>query len=194
MKQKLTTAVFCCILITSFSLNLGADWKDDYAVAEGFRLEIDSQGYRFPTAIAFVPNPGTNPDSPLYFVTEIRGRLMVVSNDRTVRTFAEDFFKLEPVLELPEVAGEIGMAGLCLEPENGYIFVSYAYEDEAGLYRNGISRFQSEPGVFSLQPTSRKELAPIFKNYLSAVSHQIGPIAIYDGNIYVSIGDAEVGV
>lgn len=194
MKEIIQAAVFRCIFIFCFCINLSADWKDDYAVAKGFKLEIDSLGFRFPTAIAFVPNPGSSPDSPLYYVTEIRGRILVVSNDRTVRTFAEDFFKLTPVLELPEVAGEIGMAGLCLDPRTGYVFVSYAYEDDAGLYRNGISRFETVPGEFGLEPSSHIQLAPILKNILSAVSHQIGPMAIHDDYLYVAIGDAEVAL
>ena len=125
-----------------------ADWRDDYEVAEGFRLDVDADNFRFPTSIAVVPNPGESPDSPLYYVTEIRGRVRVVTKNRSVHTFAEIFFDLEPMAELPNEAGGISMAGLCLEPNNGYVFVSYAYQDELGYYRNGLSRFQSEPGVF----------------------------------------------
>ena len=173
-------------------LNLSANWQDDYEVAEGFHLEIDSTGFHLPTAIQFVPDPGTTPKSPLYFVTEIRGAIKVVCQDRSVHTFADDFFTLVPLKELPEEPGEIGMAGLCLYPKNGYVFVSYAYEDDNGIYRNGLSRFQSDPQVFGLIPESRTELLPLLKNYLSSISHQIGPLAIHDDLLYVSVGDGEV--
>lgn len=175
-----------------FSLPLQAEWYEDYEVAEGFHLEVDTSGYQFPTAIAFVPEPGDSPDSPLYYVTEILGSIKVVSRDRTVHTFAENFFSLNPLEQLPATSGEIGMAGIVLHPESGYVFVSYAYEDENKLYRNGITRFETEPGTFSLKPNSKVDLAPILKNYLSSVSHQIGPLAIYDNFLYVSVGDGEV--
>jgi hypothetical protein len=43
-------------------------------VPEGFSISIDTEGYHYPTAIAFVPTPGNDPKDPLYFVTELRGR------------------------------------------------------------------------------------------------------------------------
>ena len=109
------------------------DWREDYAIADGFRIQRDSTGYHLPTAVAFVPEPGPGPKDPLYFVTELRGTLKVVTNDRTVMTFAEGFQHLVPEKELPDHLGEIGMAGICLEPEHGYIFVSYAYADQDGI-------------------------------------------------------------
>ncbi|MDA1066654.1 MAG: PQQ-dependent sugar dehydrogenase [Verrucomicrobia bacterium] len=174
------------------TMAIHADWRNDYEVAKGFRLDVDAQGFKFPTSIAVVPNPGDTPNSPLYFVTEIRGRVRVVTRNRSVYTFAENFFKLEPTAELPNEEGEIGMAGLCLEPVNGYVFVSYAYQDELGYYRNGLSRFQSDPQIFSIEPSSRVELLPVLKNFLSSVSHQIGPIAIDHDFLYLCIGDGEV--
>lgn len=181
---------FACTLYSALVLN--ASWQNDYEVAEGFHLEIDSMGFSFPTSIAFVPNPGDEPKSPLYFVTELRGAIKVVTQDRSVHTFADNFFDLVPVEELPSSNGEIGMVGLSLYPEKGYIFVSYAYQDEHGIYRNGISRFQSREEVFDLKAESRIELAPILKNSLTSVAHQIGPLEIHDGLLYVSVGDGEV--
>ena len=175
-----------------FPIISSGDWKNEYEVASGFRLDVDTEGYKFPTAVAFVPQPGIENDSPLYFVTEIRGVIKVVTQDRTIHTFAKLSKGLIPTLELPNQEGEVGMAGLCLDPENGYIFVSYAYEDELGYYRNGITRFNSKPDTFSLAPTDHLDLAPVLSSYLSAVSHQIGPMAILNGHLFVCIGDGEV--
>ena len=77
------------------------DWRSDWSLKENFDISIDTEGYRFPTAIAFVPNPGNGPKDPLYFVTELRGKVKVVTNDRTVYTFAKDFFTFKPLEELP---------------------------------------------------------------------------------------------
>lgn len=165
------------------------NWQSNWAVTEGFTIEIDTEGYQFPTAITFVPNPGPDPKDPLYFVTELRGQVKVVTNDRTVYTFAEDFFELEPEQELPEVEGETGLAGICLEPERGFVFVTFAYQDSEGILRNNIMRFQSQPEVFSLEPTAAADFSHIFASSEAAVSHQIGSCQVADGLLYVSLGD-----
>ena len=57
---------------------------------------------------------------------ELRGLVKAVTNDRSVLAFAEITYDLEPAFELPEKGGEVGMAGICLDPEYGYIFVTLA--------------------------------------------------------------------
>lgn len=178
--------------ILTLSLNAAepqADWRGDYAIAEGFRIQRDTTGYKLPSAIAFVPQPGPNPKDPLYFVTELRGVLKVVTNDRTVLTFAEGFQHLVPQKELPDHLGEIGMAGICLEPEHGYVFVSYAYEDKDGVYRNAIMRFETTPRIFAVKPTKQTRIAPVLDGFISNLAHQIGPMAAVGGNLFVNVGD-----
>jgi len=107
-------------------------------VADNFALDLDTQGYHFPSAIAFVPTPGSGPKDPLYFITELRGTIKVVTNDRSVHIFADGFFHSQPRKELPDLEGETGMAGVCLEPSRGYVFVTYAYTDSAGFAQPGL--------------------------------------------------------
>jgi glucose/arabinose dehydrogenase/mono/diheme cytochrome c family protein len=166
-----------------------ADWHNDWAVADGFSLERDSQGYNFPTALAFIPHPGTAPDDPLYFVTEIRGTIKVVSNDRTVHIFAQDFFELHPSGELPHGSGEIGLAGICLAPQQGYIFVTFAYQDDHDLLRNNIIRFETTPETFALAPRTQVAFTEIFAADESSTSHQIGSCQVQGDLLYVSVGD-----
>ena len=67
------------------------DWRDDWELADGLTMDIDSEGFALPVQVAFVPEPGAAPDDPLYFVVELKGNIKVVTNDRTVHTFAKDF-------------------------------------------------------------------------------------------------------
>lgn len=167
------------------------DWKSDWAAAEGFALDIDTEGYHFPTAIAFVPNPGPGPKDPLYFVTELRGTLKVITNDRTVQVFAEDFApKFTPKEELPSGYGQGGLVGLCLDPAHGYVFVTFLYQDENQILRNGLVRFQAEPGAFSLQPTEQFDILEPFLPYEAGLAHAIGPCQVQDDTIYVSVGES----
>ena len=165
------------------------DWRSDWQPEEGFILSRDSEGFRLPTAIAVVPDPGRGPKDPRYFVTELRGAVKVVTNDRTVHTFAKDFFRLTPQMEIPAIEGEVGLAGICLDAARGYVFVTFAEQDSTGALRNRMVRFQSTPRTFSLQPTGELDLGRVFANATSAVSHQIGGCQVSGNDVYVSVGD-----
>ncbi len=168
------------------------DWRSDWAVASGFSITPDSAGYSFPTAIAFVPNPGPAPKDPLYFVTEIRGAVKVVTNDRSVYTFASGFDHIDVDAILPDYRAQLGTAGICLEPKRGYVFVTFLSQDEpGGVYRNSIIRFESKPGTFSIQPNSSTTLSDAFAaERLVASGHQIGPCQVDDDLLYAGIGDS----
>jgi hypothetical protein len=172
----------------------GADdaWKQEWGAARGFAIERDAGGFQLPTAIAFVPQPGPAPDDPLYFVTELGGTVKVVTNDRSVHVFATDFMDLEPEGELPhDKTAEIGLAGICLDPVRGRVFVTFPYQDADGVLRNAILRFESEPGRFSLEPSGRLAILDPFRGDVSWPSHQIGPCAVDGDFLYVNAGDAE---
>lgn len=165
------------------------DWKRNWAVANGFALEIDTEGYQLPTALAFVPEPGAGPKDPLYFVTEVRGKVKVVTNDRTVLTFAKGFLSTPFGAVPPSGPSEYGLAGICLAPAHGYVFVTFAYQGENQLLYNNILRFQSTPGTFSLAPTAQMSFAEIFAAEATGPSHQIGGCQVVDDVLYVGIGD-----
>jgi hypothetical protein len=167
------------------------DWKSDWTLPEGFAIEIDTEGYEFPSAIAFVPNPGADPKDPLYFVTELRGKVTVVTNDRSKYTFAQDFApKFKPKEELPSGYGQGGLAGICLDPKHGYVFVTYIYQDANQILRHNITRFQSEPDTFSLEPAGQLDFTDIFLPYEAGLAHHIGPCQVKDETLYVSVGEA----
>ena len=132
-----------------------ADFRDDWALPPGFDLTIDTSGYEIPTAIAFVPHPESRRKSPLYFVAELRGKIKVVSRDRSVHVFA-DLGLRKPQTPFPALGGQNGAAGICVDEQRGYVFVTYAAFDAKGVLRNGMVRFSSNPGVFSLRATGRK--------------------------------------
>lgn len=166
------------------------DWRQDWAVRDGFSLNVDSQGYDFPSAIAFVPDPGEAPSDPLYFVTELRGKVKVVTNDRSVHTFAEDFADFSPAEELPHgYEGQGGTAGICLDPADGSVFVTSIYRATGQAIRNKIVRFRTTAGTFSLRPKSWEDVAEVFNRDEGGVTHQIGQCHVSEGALYVGVGD-----
>jgi hypothetical protein len=161
-----------------------SDWRSDWELADGLNMTIDTQGYQFPVQVVFVPNPGIGPKDPLYFVVEIKGNIKVVTNDRTVETFAANF------LPIPQGQSFIpaGAAAMCLDPKNGYVFATFAFVDNTLNYRNGMVRFTSKPGQFGLKAEKADFFMSLFKDEVSATSHQIGPCAVKDDQIYVAVG------
>lgn len=164
----------------------GRDWRSDWSVQRGFEVTVDAQGFQFPTSIAFVPDPGSGPGDPLYFVTELLGTVKVVTNDRTVYTFAGNLLQLGPDQKLPEAAG---MAGICVDPQRGYVFVTFVRPDQDNVLRNRLVRLQSEPEIFSLAPTSQTDLSGPLAPHPASRDHQIGPCQVKGDLLYVSMGD-----
>ena len=101
-----------------------ADWRADWELADGLTMQIDTAGYSFPSHIVFVPDPGSDPRDALYFVVELKGQVKVVANDRSVHTFARDIL---PNPQGPTEFNQVGLTGLCLDPERGYVFTTFAY-------------------------------------------------------------------
>ena len=165
------------------------DWRRDWEVEEGLALRVDAEGFRMPTAIAAVPSPGPGPKDPLYFVTELRGAVKVVTNDRSVHTFAEGFFRFRPDKELPAIEGESGLGAICLDPARGHVFVTFVYQDSAGTIRNGIVRFETTPGTFAITPRADTSLSDLLAPWESTISHQIGSCRVSGDHLFVSVAD-----
>lgn len=161
------------------------NWQNDWELAENLSMEIDTAGYTLPSHIVFVPQPGLGPMDPLYFVLELKGSIKVVTNNRSVLTFAENIL---PIPQGPDNFDPVGLTGLCLDTVTGFVFVTFAYLDREQTFRNGMARFSTSPKIFGVQGHNPHYLLDLFNEERSATSHQIGPCQIKDGNVYVAVG------
>ncbi|MBF0288750.1 MAG: PQQ-dependent sugar dehydrogenase [SAR324 cluster bacterium] len=186
--QVLKFIIFSILIFTGVS-SVSAQRSNDWIAIKDHTIVIENGGWTFPVEIAFVPNPGSNPKDPLYYVSELRGTIKVVTNDRTVLTYAENVNTYRPPTELPNELAELGLAGICLDPANGYLFATTLYARNSALY-NKIVRFEHETRKFGTKPKKHIELTRIFDNDESGTSHQIGKCVIgKDGKLYVGVGD-----
>ncbi|HEY5730345.1 MAG TPA: beta-propeller fold lactonase family protein, partial [Anaerolineales bacterium] len=167
----MTFVLASCSSVANEQSSLASGWDPlaDWAVQPGFSINVDSRGYHFPTSIAFVPNPGSDPKDPLYFVTELRGTIKVVTNDRSVLIFSDDIPALDPIQELPHATATNGLAGICLAPDQGYVFVTYTFEKNSALH-NSIIRYQTKLHTLSVTSTSQIEFDDIFADDVSGSS------------------------
>jgi hypothetical protein len=164
---------------------LDASW----AVEEGYSLRVLARGFSLPTSLAAVAKPSADPGAPKLFVTELRGVIKVIANDDSVSEFAR-VSTFTPKKDFPDWEGEAGMAGVCLDPDHGYVFVTYAYRDASGILRNGISRLRAQPHTFAGKAQEQRDIGRFLAREISAFSHQIGNCVVHGGLLYVAIGDA----
>lgn len=165
------------------------DWRADWALPEGMGLERNAEGFHFPTSLAFVTSPGPGADDPLYFVTELRGKLKVVTRDRSIRTIAENFFALKVQKEIPSMLGSNGLVGVCLAPAKGFAFVTFTYQDANGILRNNMARFSLKPGTLAGMPRETRIFTELFAADESSVAHQIGNCQVANDTVFVGVGD-----
>lgn len=191
--MKLSLAVLAAFVLCSCSRMTAPPaptWRSDWAVADGLALALDAGGFQFPTAIAFVPRPGSQPDDPLYFVAELYGSIKVVSNDRSIHLFARHLGQVSRQADPPDVRGEFGLAGLCLDADTGYVFAGFVGYDEAGVLRNHLMRFETRPQTFAIAPRSQTLIDAPFAGHETSFNHSIGPCAVDGDALYVGVGDA----
>jgi glucose/sorbosone dehydrogenase len=159
------------------------DWLRGWTLPPGFALQVDQDSLSYPTALAFVPDPGADPLDPLYFVTELGGTIKVVSNDRRVTTFAS----------LPTDAAAYqfsnGLAGICLDPVHGYVFTTLARRDETGLLHNQIVRYSGLPRTFGRASTATLLIPSAFVRDQATGGNQVGGCQVDGEALYVGVGD-----
>ncbi len=165
------------------------------ATKPGFVIEEVGSDYRLPVNIAFVPNPGAEPDDPLYFVTELYGSIQVVTRDGTKHEFATGLLDYNPTGPISG-SGEQGLTGIAvmrdeLNPEIYHLFVGMLADNGSPpggpVHYPKVERLTSVAG--GLEIDSRTVLLNM-QPETQGQSHQISNISIGpDGKLYVHNGD-----
>jgi hypothetical protein len=107
-----------------------------------------------------------------------------------VLVFAEDVFAPYRDTGVERLQDEVGLGGICLAPEFGYVFATFVAPNDAGQLVNHLYRFETgTPGTFSVKPTSGKEITNIFETFPTGPSHQIGNCAVDNDALIVGVGD-----
>jgi glucose/arabinose dehydrogenase len=165
------------------------------ALQPGYEIDVVASGLRLPVNIAFVPDPGPNPDDPLYYVTELYGSIQVVRRDGTRQTFATSLLDYNP--EGPfGGTGEQGLTGLAVErdpadPEIYHLYVGMLWDNGAppgpNFHYPKVERITSVAGGLAM--ASRTVLLNM-QPETQGQSHQISNISIGpDNKLYVHMGD-----
>ena len=155
-----------------------------FRAISGYRVERIATGFSLPTSIAIVPDRGSQPTDPWFYVTELSGNVQVVLNNGTTEPYYEGLLDYDPNEDGRNLAGT---NGACIEPNTGDLFITSTWRDAAEdeLY-NRVIRFHSSDGG-----RSADDFTEIFRSDERVGGHhqvqwcRFGP----DGKLYVHIGD-----
>ncbi len=158
----------------------------------GYKVEVVATGFQLPVHIAFVPE-GTyagNPGDPLYYVTELYGKIKVVTHGGDVYDYATDLLNFNPTGNFPG-SGEQGVTGVTVDPTTGDVFAAMLYSsdpgDDGAPHYPKVMRFQSVDGGISAS-TQITVLNMVGES--QGQSHQISNLSIGpDNKLYVHMGD-----
>lgn len=155
---------------------------------EGFVVEKFAEGFQLPVNIAMVPDPGDHPADPLMYVAELYGNVKVILRDGTVRDYASGLLNFNPTGDFPG-SGEIGLAGIVVEPESGDLFVSMMYRDGEAFHPKVVRLVSDEHG-FEATNAAEPEIVLDMDETEQGASHQISNLTISpDGNLFVHNAD-----
>ena len=154
----------------------------------GFKVEKVSSGFQLPVNIAFVPNPGSQPMDPYFYVTELYGIIKVVTRNGTVLDYATNLLNFNPTGNFPG-SGEQGLSGILVEPGSGDIIASMLYDASPpnGPHYPKVVRFTSiNGGLNAGAQTTILDMPGETQGQSHFISNlSIGP----DGKLYVHMGD-----
>lgn len=160
------------------------------ALQPAFVVEEVAGGFQLPTNIAFVPNPGPNPNDPLFYVTELYGTIKVVTRNYNVSAYATDLLNFNPTGNFPG-SGEQGLAGIVVDPTSGDLLVTRVSSSTPG-----VESAPHYPQVVRLSSTDGGHTASAITVIRDMVgetmgqSHQISNATIGpDGKLYIHVGD-----
>lgn len=154
----------------------------------GYKVEIVATGFQLPVNIAFAPNPGTQPEDPLYYVSELYGAIKVVTHGGTVIDYASDLLNFNPTGDFPG-SGEQGVSGIVVDPASGDLFANMLYDavPPSGPHYPKVVRFHSDDGgLTAATQTTILDMPGEEQGQSHFISNlSIGP----DGKLYVHMGD-----
>lgn len=158
--------------------------KQNWEIREGFKIEKVVSGLSLPVNLAFVPNLKPQKSSPLFYVTELYGRIKVVTQELKVFTFADNLLNYEPNYMMPGT-GESGVIGIAVH-DKGDVFASMLYM-ESDSFMNKVVKFTTKDGL-------KAEKALTILDNINSINaaHQVQALTIHNGKLYVNVGDGMI--
>ena len=156
------------------------------ATQPGYVIDKFATGLMLPVSIAFVPNPGTAPNSILCYIAELYGTIKAVTRNGTVSNYRTGLVNFNPTGDFPG-SGEQGLGCIVVDPANGDLFATVLADNGTGTHYPRVIRLRSIDGG---RTASSVTLILDMPNDPQGQSHQISNITFGpDGFLYIHVGD-----
>ncbi|RMD93649.1 MAG: hypothetical protein D6814_15360, partial [Calditrichaeota bacterium] len=166
----------------SYSIEI-RNTQEKWSIPAGFEIKPVVTDLHLPVNIAFVPNPGPNPEDSFFYVSLLYGQIVMVQRNYATQLYATDLLNFNPTGEFAG-SGELGVTGIVVDPASGDVFASMVYDSLDKKYGK-VVRFHSEDGGRTAATQT-----VIISGIPSAVSHQVQALTIGpDGKLYLNTGD-----
>lgn len=176
-------------------------WK----AREGYVVETFAEDLMLPTDIAMVTEPGPHGSDAFMYVTELYGRVKVITRNGTVKDYTKGILpesthpngllNFQPTGNFPG-SGEMGVTGIAVEPDTGDVLVSFVYEDGESSeepkphYPKVVRLIGDDDGLEAVGMETVLDM----KGALQGASHQVSNLTISpDGHLFVHNGDGGLG-
>ena len=193
--NKIIGFVIVAIVATTYTVSP----KEALALPAGFETQVVAAGFNQPTTIAFTPD----------------GRIFVAEKAGAVRIIKNGALLAQPLISLSDVNsyGDRGLIGMAVDPNfasNGYLYLSYTFENTPGTAFSGIKTArvirvtvvgdtaEESSKVILVGSIGGNAATPSCDNFAvtsdciasDAPSHSIGGMRFGpDGKLYVATGD-----
>ena len=150
----------------------------------GYTVDEFATDLRLPVNIAFIPNAGSAPTDPFFYVTELYGTIKTVLRNGSTIDYATNLLNYTPSGAFPG-SGEQGLAGLAVDPVTGDVFASLLNRGPGGNEPR-VVRFTSMDGG----RTAASQITILFMpGEFQGQSHQISALEIVGDKLYCHMGD-----
>lgn len=159
-----------------------------WVTAPGYEIDVFATDFQLPVNIAFIPNAGTGPNDPFFYVTELYGKIRVVDRSGNVSDYATNLIDFMQTGAFPG-SGEQGLTGITVDPATGDVYAALLYDSQMfpGIHYPRVDRFTSNDGGLTAA-TQTTILDMVGES--QGQSHQISHLEIHpDGKLRVSMGD-----
>lgn len=166
---------------TNVARTVPVPWQ---ALRGGYRVEVVAAGLSMPVNIAFAPNAGSQPGDPKFYVSELYGKIKVVTNVGTVGTYANNVINYTPSGAFPG-SGEQGLTGIAVDPVSGDVFAAHLWRTSGQNYPR-ITRYSSGNGGLT---ANASQVILDMQGETQGQSHQISCLEIVGGQLFCHMGD-----
>ncbi|MEO0336321.1 MAG: PQQ-dependent sugar dehydrogenase, partial [Pseudomonadota bacterium] len=163
--------------------------QQEWQVEPGYVFKEDAGEFMSAVGMAFFSQPGDKPSDAKAIVTELRGKIQLITNDGQVTEIRTDEEIMQPEKELPDFDGENGQIGACLSPDEKFLFTTGVYM-EGWKKLNKITKWKQKVAGNWSEIEKVTELKSIFNDDTAGKAHQIGHCFVDGrGHLWVGVGD-----